>query len=59
MEDVRCEDCENYDYDDESETWSCLMELDMDEYEAYVVCRRTQCPFYRVRDDYRIVRRQN
>ncbi len=54
-----CEDCENYDYDEESDSYLCLMDLDMDDYEQFVLSRYTRCPYYRVRDDYRIVRKQN
>lgn len=56
---INCEDCENYDYDEESETYTRLQDLDMDEFERFMLSGHTQCPYYRVRDDYRIVRRQN
>ena len=56
---ISCEDCENYDYDEESETYTCMMDLDMDEFERFLLSHREQCPYYRVRDDYRIVRKQN
>ena len=56
---INCEDCENYDYDEESETYTCLQDLDMDEFGRFMLSGHTQCPYYRVRDDYRIVRRQN
>lgn len=56
---INCEDCENYDYDEESETYTCLQDLDMDEFERFMLSGHTQCPYYRVRDDYRIVRWQN
>ena len=56
---INCEECENYDYDEESDTYACMMDLDMDEYERFLFSDRSQCPYYRVRDDYRIVRRQN
>ena len=59
MLDTRCEDCENYDYDEESECYSCVMDLDMDEFERYVMTQHARCPYFRVRDDYRIVRHQN
>ncbi len=56
---INCEDCENYDYDEESETYACMMDLDMDEFERFVLSQHSRCPYYRVRDDYRIVRKQN
>ncbi len=54
-----CEDCENFDYDEESDSYVCMMDMDMDEYERLVRSRYTRCPYYRIRDDYRIVRKQN
>ncbi len=54
-----CEDCENFDYDEELEDYVCVMDLDMDEYERFLLSDQTRCPYYRVRDDYRIVRKQN
>lgn len=59
MQDIRCEECDYYDYDEETDTYACLMNLDMDEYERFLQSGRTRCPYFRVRDDYRIVRRQN
>lgn len=54
-----CEDCENYEYDEECEDYVCAVDMDMDELEQFLLSRRTRCPYYRVRDEYRIVRRQN
>jgi hypothetical protein len=54
-----CEDCENYEYDEETDTYTCLMDLDMDEYEQFLLSCHSRCPYYRIRDEYRIVRRQN
>lgn len=56
---INCEDCENYDYDEESDSYACVMDLDMDEFERFVLSEHSRCPYYRVRDDYRIVRKQN
>lgn len=56
---ITCEDCENYDYDEESDSYACMMDLDMDEFERFVLSEHNRCPYYRVRDDYRIVRKQN
>ena len=56
---INCEDCENYDYDEESDSYACMMDLDMDEFERFVLSEHSHCPYYRVRDDYRIVRKQN
>lgn len=56
---IHCEECENYDFDEESESYTCLMDLDMDDFEHYVLSRDARCPYFRIRDDYRIVRKQN
>lgn len=54
-----CEDCENYEYDEMTQEDVCVMDLDMDEFERLMLSPRPSCPYYRVRDEYRIVRRQN
>ncbi len=54
-----CEDCENYEYDEECEDYVCIMDLDMDDIERLSFSRHARCPYYRIRDDYRIVRKQN
>ncbi|MBP3435178.1 MAG: hypothetical protein J6K62_02475 [Clostridia bacterium] len=59
MTDWNCEECENFDYDEETDTYECLMNLDMDDFERFALSRQSRCPFFRIRDDYRIVRRQN
>ena len=59
MATYRCEECENFDYDEETDTYDCMMNLDMDDFERFAFSNREQCPFFRIRDDYRIVRRQN
>lgn len=63
--DFPCEDCENYEYDEEQECSVCAVDMDMDEFERCVLAPQppgapvARCPYYRVRDDYRIVRHQN
>ena len=59
MQDNRCEECDYFDYDEETDTYECMMNLDMDEYERYLASGRNRCPYFRVRDDYRVVRKQN
>jgi hypothetical protein len=54
-----CDECDYYEYDEESESYTCIMDLDMDDYERLTYGHRGQCPYFRVRDEYRIVRRQN
>ena len=51
-----CDTCWYYDYDEEYDEYSCMMELD----EAYRVLssRSCHCPYYRQGDDYTLARRQ-
>ncbi len=59
MADMLCENCENLEYDEEYEDYVCMVDMDMDDLEQLMDTGCSRCPFYRVRDDYRIVRRQN
>ena len=54
-----CELCSNYSYDEQTETYACGVELDMDEYEAFLTGRFSRCPYYDPGDEYSIVRKQN
>ena len=36
MQDVRCEECDYFDYDEETDTYECMMNLDMDDYERFL-----------------------
>lgn len=56
---TNCEECENYYYDEEDDCWYCdvMSHLDEDEYAAFSA--GADCPMYRLKDEYRIVRHQN
>ena len=54
-----CETCMNYSYDDEYEEWVCGVNVDEDEYIRLISDSGYSCPYYRMGDDYTIVRRQN
>ncbi|HPE94989.1 MAG TPA: DUF6472 family protein [Bacillota bacterium] len=56
---VQCESCVYYDYDEESEMYVCMKELDEDEYERFTQSRTADCPFYKLYDEYKTVRKQN
>ncbi len=56
---VNCESCENYYYDEESDTYCCAMDLDEDEMLHFILGDFRACPYYRDNDEYRIVRKQN
>ena len=59
MKVTNCEDCNNFVYDEESETYYCEMELDEDEYMKFVSASFYNCPYYDPYDEYKIVRKQN
>lgn len=56
---TNCEECENYYYDEESETYCCAMDLDEDEMLHFIIGDFGNCPYFRDNDEYRIVRKQN
>ena len=43
--DIRCEECDYFDYDEETDTYECMMNLDMDEYERFLASGRNRCRF--------------
>ena len=53
-----CEDCINYDYDEELDAYVCDMDLDEDEMARFLSADMRACPFYRRGDDYTTARRQ-
>ncbi|MBQ7562785.1 MAG: hypothetical protein IJT16_02215 [Lachnospiraceae bacterium] len=54
-----CEECENYIFDDEIEEYACDAWMDEDDYGRLASERRTVCPYFRFRDEYRVVRKQS
>lgn len=55
---TNCESCMNYEYDEEYECYVCMQNLDEDEMFRFVQGDFSECPYYRLGDEYRIVRRQ-
>ena len=53
-----CETCMNYEYDEEYEYYVCTKNLDEDEMSAFLRGAEFACPFYRLGDEYAIVRKQ-
>ena len=39
-----CDTCINYEYDEDYECYTCMMDLDEDEYEKFITGRNTSCP---------------
>ena len=58
MNPSECESCWNYDYDEESDAYYCIMDLDEDEVCRIFFSPRQHCPYYRKGDDYYLARRQ-
>ena len=54
-----CEECENFEYDEDWDAYACIMDLDMDDFERFAFSGHARCPYFRIRDEYRIVRKQN
>ena len=54
----RCEDCWNYNYDEETDEYDCLMDLDEDEWYRIQSEKKGECPYFRESDDYYLAHRQ-
>ncbi len=57
-EDVNCESCANFVYDEEFEEYYCQMNLDEDEYGRLRGNSKYRCPYFRFQDEYMVVRKQ-
>lgn len=53
-----CESCINYIYDEEYENYYCEMNLDEDEMVKFLQSNFENCPYFRLDDEYKIVRKQ-
>ena len=53
-----CETCETYVFDEEFEYYVCEASLDEDEMARFLGSQKFECPYYRLNDEYRIVRKQ-
>ncbi len=54
-----CDNCLYFDYDDETDTEICCLDLDEDERERLLTMRYSACPYYRFYDEYKLVQKQN
>jgi len=54
-----CDFCINYEYDEEYECYSCIIDMDEDEIARLSYSPRNSCPYFRPGDEYTIVRKQN
>ncbi len=53
-----CDMCVNYIYDEDYESYSCLVNLDEDEMMRFLTDRFNECPYFRLDDEYAVVRKQ-
>lgn len=53
-----CDSCVNYVYDEEYEEYICEVNLDEDDMVRFMSSRYEACPYYRLDDEYAVVRKQ-
>lgn len=53
-----CEMCVNYIYDEDYECYCCLVNLDEDEMYRFLSGTQRECPYFRLDDEYGVVRHQ-
>lgn len=53
-----CETCRNYVYDEDYEYYVCDMDLDEDEMYRFLSGTQRECPYFRLDDEYAVVRHQ-
>ena len=55
---INCEECSNYDYDEETGYYSCLMAFDEDDMARAIQGRLNSCPYFQFNDEYTLARKQ-
>lgn len=53
-----CDSCVNYVYEEEDDYYYCLVNLDEDEMVRFLTDTQKSCPYYRLDDEYGVVRHQ-
>ncbi|SFW39997.1 DUF6472 family protein [Ruminococcus flavefaciens] len=56
---TNCETCTNYVYDEDYDCYVCMINLDEDEMYRFLQGTNYSCPYYRLDDEYGVVRHQN
>ncbi len=56
---TRCENCVNFYYDDELQEYCCDVNLDEDEMMRFLSSPNYCCPYFRLDDEYGVVKKQN
>ena len=55
---TNCDACVNYEYDEDYECYCCLVNLDEDEMYRFLSGTQQECPYFRLDDEYAVVRHQ-
>lgn len=55
---TNCDSCVNYEFDEDDECYYCLVNLDEDEMYRFLTGNQQSCPYYRLDDEYAVVRHQ-
>ena len=58
MSATSCDYCANYVYDEEGESYYCDVNLDEDEMYRFLSGTQQECPYFRLDDEYAVVRHQ-
>ena len=53
-----CDTCINYVWDEDDEDYYCCCDMDEDDYVRFLTDPQAVCPYYRLDDEYAIVRHQ-
>ena len=53
-----CESCEYYDYDENTDSYSCMLSLDEDEMASFLSGNTRHCKYYKFYDEYKSVQKQ-
>lgn len=53
-----CEICMNFEYNNEIEDYECIINMDEDEYQQFLNNNYYKCPYFRMGNDYTILKKQ-
>ena len=56
---TNCESCEFFDYNEDTDSYECRVNLDEDDLFRFMSGQNRECPYYRFYDEYKSVRKQN
>lgn len=55
---TNCDSCMYYEYDEDYESYVCGVDMDEDDFGRLMEGRTSGCPYYRLGDEYAIVKKQ-